>query len=1014
MNDGSDRDVVVFTDALRLPAAERADYLGRACAGDEDLRQRVETLLKLHDRVGDFLEQPPTGPGEGRIHVEAGEKPGDLIGRYKLLQQIGEGGCGVVFMAEQEEPVRRRVALKVVKPGMDTKSVIARFEAERQALALMEHPNIAHVLDAGATDSGRPYFVMELVRGSKITDYCDQKSLTTLARLDLFIQVCDAIQHAHQKGIIHRDIKPSNILVTTATEGKPLPKVIDFGIAKATTGQRLTDKTLFTGFEMLIGTPAYMSPEQAELTSMDVDTRSDIYSLGVLLYELLTSTTPFDARELLKAGLDEVRRVIRSEEPVRPSTRLSTMMAADLTSVSEHRRSQPPKLIREVRGDLDWIVIKAMEKDRSRRYQTANGLAEDVRRFLKNEVISAHAPGAWYRFWKLVGRNRIWFGAFTTISMILVAGLVAVTIALTKERSARREAVAQKNLARTEAARSEEVARFHEEMLEGVAPGVALGRDTALLRDILDKTAKRLDTELTNQPVVQADLRFRLGMTYKALAQYKEAEAMYRQALVLRTKVFGEESEAVTDVVNELVKTLNSEHNPEGERLIRKALAVRQRLLGEEHFKVADSFRILGLALLDQGRTDEAEITLRKSLAMNRRLLGNQDTRLGDTLVVLGVIYSNQGKHREAEEFFRETIDNQKPLGEDHPYVIQARIFLSEDLSAQGKTTEAETVARLAVESGHRVFGEQYPHPLLADALKTLAQLLSSQRKYEEAEQTFREALTVLQKLKADKDSGVLVDLAFVLVQQQKLEDVEQLFASLLPPTQELKPTHVATLRGRSYFFARRGRWKEAAADAAFVLQHEPDNYKNYHALAPLLVAGKDVQAYQQLCREIITRFSDTTNVSIADPMAKDCLILPSATLDLEPVAAMAQTAVTGTESLGPYPFFQSCKALAEYRQGHWAGAIDWAQRAAKNSFPYSRAEAYATLAMAQYQLNQTGNSRATLAKCVEVVETKMPTLENGDLGQDWRDWIIIHALLKEARTLIEGATTPKSNSTEQ
>jgi len=387
MNDGSDRDVVVFTEALRLPAAERGDYLGRACSGNEDLRQRVEVLLKLHDRVGDFLEQPPTGPGKGRAEVEAGEKPGDRIGRYKLLQQIGEGGCGVVFMAEQEEPVRRRVALKVVKPGMDTKSVIARFEAERQALALMDHPNIAHVFDAGATDSGRPYFVMELVRGIKITDYCDQKSLTTVERLDLFIQVCEAVQHAHQKGIIHRDLKPSNILVTTSTEEKPLPKVIDFGIAKATTGQRLTDKTLFTAFEMLIGTPAYMSPEQAELTSRDVDTRSDIYSLGVLLYELLTSTTPFDARELLKAGLDEVRRVIRSEEPVRPSTRLSTMMAGDLTIVSEHRRSQPPKLIREVRGDLDWIVIKAMEKDRSRRYQTANGLAMDIGRYLAGEVV---------------------------------------------------------------------------------------------------------------------------------------------------------------------------------------------------------------------------------------------------------------------------------------------------------------------------------------------------------------------------------------------------------------------------------------------------------------------------------------------------------------------------------------------------------------------------------------------------------------------------------------------------
>ena len=277
MNDAPDRDVVVFTEALRLPAAERADYLDRACAGDGELRRRVEAILEGYDKAGDFLGEPadgvPTANSQGTV---AGEKPGDRVGRYKLLQQIGEGGCGTVFMAEQEEPVRRLVALKVIKPGMDSKSVIARFEAERQALALMDHPNIAHIFDAGTTESGRPYFVMELVRGIKITDYCDNNSLPTIARLDLFIQVCRAVQHAHQKGVIHRDLKPSNILITTSVEGNALPKIIDFGIAKATTGQRLTDKTLFTAFDMMIGTPAYMSPEQAALSSVDVDTRSDI------------------------------------------------------------------------------------------------------------------------------------------------------------------------------------------------------------------------------------------------------------------------------------------------------------------------------------------------------------------------------------------------------------------------------------------------------------------------------------------------------------------------------------------------------------------------------------------------------------------------------------------------------------------------------------------------------------------------------------------------------------------
>ncbi len=390
MNGPEKNEVDLFTEAMQLPAEQRSAFLQAACGGDTGLQANVEALLKAHLESGEFLEQ---GPAEIKAPATVpGEKPGDWVGRYKLLQQVGEGGCGVVFMAEQEEPVRRKVAVKIVKPGMDTKTVIARFEAERQALALMDHPNIAHVLDAGATENGRPYFVMELVRGIKLTDYCDQHSLNTTARLEMFIEVCDAVQHAHQKGIIHRDLKPSNILVTTLQSGKPLAKVIDFGIAKATTDQRLTDKTLFTAFELLIGTPAYMSPEQAALSSVDIDTRSDIYSLGVLLYELLTGSTPFDTTDLLKRGLDEVRRVVCNIEPPRPSTRLSTLMAADLTSISRQRQVEPPRLIREVRGDLDWIVMKALEKDRARRYATVNGFAADIQRHLAGEAVAARPP----------------------------------------------------------------------------------------------------------------------------------------------------------------------------------------------------------------------------------------------------------------------------------------------------------------------------------------------------------------------------------------------------------------------------------------------------------------------------------------------------------------------------------------------------------------------------------------------------------------------------------------------
>src|SRR6266478_4580524 len=387
MNGGPDADIAVFTEALRLPPEDRDRYLDKACKADIEFRRRVEALLQAYEQAGGFLGRSAADrPARAAQALPAGEKPGDRIGRYKLLQHIGEGGCGVVYMAEQEEPVRRRVALKIIKLGMDTKGVIARFEAERQALALMDHPNIAKVFDAGATESGRPYFVMQLIRGDKITEYCDQHSLSTKERLKLFIQVCHAVQHAHQKGIIHRDIKPSNILVTTTAEGSALPVVIDFGIAKATTNQPLTDKTLFTAFEMLIGTPAYMSPEQAALTNVELDTRTDIYSLGVLLYELLTSSTPFEVGELLKKGLDEIRRVIREQEPLRPSTRLSKMTSVDLTSVAQHRKSEPPILIRCIRGDLDWIAMKALEKDRNRRYETANDLALDIQRFLSNEA----------------------------------------------------------------------------------------------------------------------------------------------------------------------------------------------------------------------------------------------------------------------------------------------------------------------------------------------------------------------------------------------------------------------------------------------------------------------------------------------------------------------------------------------------------------------------------------------------------------------------------------------------
>jgi serine/threonine protein kinase/WD40 repeat protein len=421
--DASDREKVLFEKALDLEsAAERLAFLRGACGEDAALAARVQALLQAHEETKGFL---PGRPASRTAVLPVSERPGDRIGRYKLLQNIGEGGGGIVYMAEQEEPVRRRVALKVIKLGMDTKQVIARFQAERQALAMMDHPNIAKVLDAGATETGRPYFVMELVRGIKITDYCDQNNLSTRQRLDLFIPVCQAIQHAHQKGIIHRDIKPSNILVTLH-DGVPVPKVIDFGIAKATEG-RLTDQTLFTAFEQFIGTPAYMSPEQAEMSGLDIDTRSDIYSLGVLLYELLTGRTPLDTKELLAAGLDELRRTIREKDPIRPSTRLRSLVDEEKTTAAKRRGVDVPKLIHLLSGDLDWIVMKCLEKDRTRRYETANGLAVDIQRHLQNEPVVARPPSRLYRFQKLVRRNKLAFAAATAVIAALVSGIIIST-----------------------------------------------------------------------------------------------------------------------------------------------------------------------------------------------------------------------------------------------------------------------------------------------------------------------------------------------------------------------------------------------------------------------------------------------------------------------------------------------------------------------------------------------------------------------------------------------------------
>ena len=434
-----DRQIVsIVGEAVEYRAAEeRAAFVEKACAGDAARRARVEALLRAYEAAGNFLQggSPPDDPLE-TLDEPISERPNTTIGPYKLLAQIGEGGFGVVFLAEQQQPIRRTVALKVLKPGMDTRQVVVRFEAERQALALMDHPNIARVFDGGETDTGRPYFVMELVRGIPITDFCDQGRLSIRERLELFLTVCQAVQHAHQKGIVHRDLKPSNVLATLH-DGKPAVKIIDFGIAKAT-GQQLTDKTLHTGFAQMIGTPLYMSPEQSGMSNLDVDTRSDIYSLGVMLYELLTGTTPFDTERMRRVGYDEFRRIIREEEPAKPSTRLSTLGQA-ATTVSIQRRNDWKQLSRLFRGELDWIVMKALEKDRDRRYETANGFASDVQRYLRDEPVRACPPSAAYRLRKLIRRNKAAFLTSSAVASSLILAVVVLAISTVRIDTALRQ-----------------------------------------------------------------------------------------------------------------------------------------------------------------------------------------------------------------------------------------------------------------------------------------------------------------------------------------------------------------------------------------------------------------------------------------------------------------------------------------------------------------------------------------------------------------------------------------------
>jgi serine/threonine protein kinase/Tfp pilus assembly protein PilF len=688
-----------------------------------------------------------------------------------LVEKIGEGGCGVVYVAEQTEPVRRRVALKLIKLGMDTKAVIARFEAERQALALMDHPNIAKVLDGGTTDTGRPYFVMELVHGMRITEHCDQQILSTPERIKLFVQVCQAVQHAHQKGIIHRDIKPSNVFVTVH-DGVAVTKVIDFGIAKAVGTESLTDKTIYTALDQFIGTPAYMSPEQATRSGLDIDTRTDIYSLGVLLYELLTGRTPFDSKTLLESGFDHMLRIIREEEPPRPSNRLSTLAAAEMTKVAQARQSEPPRLLHAIRGDLDWIAMKCLEKDRARRYETANGLAADILRHLANEPIVARPPSASYRFQKLIRRNKLAVASATIIFLAVSVGATISTWQAIRATRAEREQIklrdqadANEKKARLEAHRSEETARFLKDMLSGVGPSTALGRDTTMLREILDKATTRVDTELKDEPEAQLDLRLTLARAYFDLEDYTKAEQMSRGTVEMAQAHFGEVNPVAAQALHwRAMALMRLRDQGTAEGVARQSLAMQIQLHGTNSLEEAPVLCNLGDIIRHEGKNAEAEADFRRALAIRKSQLGDDDDDdQAFAFEGLSFALSPQGKTAEAKIAAREALAIMRKIhGDEHPNTSYEYWCLGSLLvdGTPDEVAEAEIDLRKAIEIQEKTVGkgkwsQAWMHHHLAIALAKRNQPV-------EAEVHFREALDIARKEGPDRSDMVQLLLGYV------------------------------------------------------------------------------------------------------------------------------------------------------------------------------------------------------------------------------------------------------------
>jgi serine/threonine protein kinase/tetratricopeptide (TPR) repeat protein len=760
-----DQAVQQFVDArLRGEEPDIDEFVKQYPEFEHQIREKFRNLQKINALFNSLVQADESDFQDAMVGQEL---VGSQIGQYKLLSVVSEGGMGIVYLAEQAKPIRRRVALKVIKPGMDSKRVIARFEAERQALALMDHPNIAQVHDAGTTETGRPYFAMEHVKGVPITEHCDRHKLTIEERLKLFLQVCEAVQHAHQKGIIHRDIKPTNIMVSIEVN-KSVPKIIDFGVAKALS-QPLTERTLVTEQGLMLGTPEYMSPEQAEMTGEDIDTRSDIYSLGVLLYELLTGVLPFESEALRKGGVNHVRKMICEEEPKTPSTRLSLLSHEKTTEMAKNRRSEPGVLQRRLRGDLDWITLKAMEKDRTRRYASVGEFSTDIIRHLNNEPVVAGPPSTLYRAKKFMRRNCALVAGIVAVMVVFIAGVVVSTLFAFGQARARAEA--------------EAVSDF---LLYSVIDSLSLWRTRGrgvTIRSVLDAASQSLEGELTDRPLVEASIRRELGCAYIFLGSYEEAERHFQRVFeIYRAEVGTEHQETLismwhvgwvywwqgrldeaeqmlTKALQGMEVVLNEDNENrlycmavlawvyngqgrfnEAEHLFAKGRGTVRRVLSEEHEYSPTFMNGLAFAYQMQGRYDEAEQLFKEALKLSRRVRGEQDMETLGLMNNLGNLYHDQGRYDEAEQLLVKALDGQRHVfGEQHLMTFQTMNSLAVLYHSQGQHEQAKELLTKSLKVSSRTLGDE--HPVTLESKNDLAMLYKEQARYEEAEPLLVEAV---------------------------------------------------------------------------------------------------------------------------------------------------------------------------------------------------------------------------------------------------------------------------------